>query len=488
MKIYFSDWFDVDPDALEEYGAFNISLVNDLPLFIDPFLLFTSKQEEYRKLHGQMIAYLRFLRDQAAGGHVDEGLLHSWYMFPEVKQLWLGFSLKGNSGSGLGIDFARALHQNLNLIFKDFGTEQIAKGSHLEKVCLIQDGVGRDCISDFTANLIKEYLLEYTQTFCRKHIDEKLRKVVAVPNVCFDYDKRVWCSRKYELPFVGGDYVILSPREILTKDENWINRHDLFSRFEEMVEAVPDKQLRGQVNQYLIRQLKEDATDKDRDRAYASLLREYPTLFEWYIKWKEDNGDEAVRRSKEKVAESEERFIRQFGDFIRELAKTTQFYQSKGDTLEESRARVQFLKQEIENNGAYRILYHKGIPIARESDLQLLFRLTWYATPSDFNSEVNNGRGPVDFAISRGSTDKTLVEFKLAKNSKLKQNLENQVKIYEAANRTKKSLKVIFYFSLAELTKVQEVLRELALDNDDTIYVIDCRSDNKPSASNASKD
>ncbi len=39
-EIYFTDFFKVTPEVLEEYGAFNISLINDLPLFIDPFLLF----------------------------------------------------------------------------------------------------------------------------------------------------------------------------------------------------------------------------------------------------------------------------------------------------------------------------------------------------------------------------------------------------------------------------------------------------------------
>jgi hypothetical protein len=217
-----------------------VSLINDLPLFIDPFLLFTSEKKEHRALHDGIIEYVRFLRDQAVEGGVDDGLLHSWYMFPEVKQLWLGFSLNGNRGSGLGIDFARSLHQNLNVIFKDFGNERVTQGSHLEKVCLVRSGVGRDNISDFTANLIKEYLLEYTQRFCREHVAQRMRRVVAVPNVYFDYDARVWCHKKYELPFMFGDYVILTPRELLTKDENWINRHDLFRRFEEMVEAVPD--------------------------------------------------------------------------------------------------------------------------------------------------------------------------------------------------------------------------------------------------------
>ena len=48
MKVYFSDIFNVNTSAIEEYGAFNISLINDLPLFIDPFLLFNSKKQEYQ--------------------------------------------------------------------------------------------------------------------------------------------------------------------------------------------------------------------------------------------------------------------------------------------------------------------------------------------------------------------------------------------------------------------------------------------------------
>jgi hypothetical protein len=485
MKVYFCDWFDVAPELLEQYGAFNISLINDLPLFIDPFLLFTSQNPDYRRLHDDIIEYLRFLRDQAVAGTVDKGLLHSWYMFPEVKQLWLGFSLHGNKGSGLGNDFATALHANLNVIFKNFGNEQITHGSHLEKVCLIRDGVGRDTISDFTANLIKKYLLEYTQTFAREHITTDLRRTVAVPNVRFDYNTRGWCSERFDLPYALDDYVILTPRDLLTKDENWINRHDMFHRFEQIVEASPDYQLRSQVNQYLARQLTKKSTKEDRTRAYDSLLRQYPALIEWYIRWKEDHGDQAVHDSQLKVSDSEEQFINQFGSLIQKLEAETEFYKHGIDTLEECRARIRFLKAEIENNGAYRLFYHKGQPIQRESDLQILYRLTWFATPSDFNSEVNNGRGPVDFTISRGSKDKTIVEFKLAKNSKLKQNLEGQVKIYEDANRTRKSLKVIFYFSDDERQKVQRVLKELKLEGDESITLIDCRRDNKPSASNA---
>jgi len=146
---FFSDRFGIDADVLEQYGALDVSLVADLPLFIDPFLLFNSKKTEYRQLHDELIRYLIFLRDKSQKGDVSDALLRVWYCFPEVKQTWLGFSLEGNKGSGLGIDFARALHQNLHRLFPKFGVEKITKGSHIEKVCLIRDGVGRDNISDF---------------------------------------------------------------------------------------------------------------------------------------------------------------------------------------------------------------------------------------------------------------------------------------------------------------------------------------------------
>ncbi len=79
--------------------------------------------------------------------------------------------------------------------------------------------------------------------------------------------------------------------------------------------------------------------------------------------------------------------------------------------------------------------------------MHLLFKLVWEGSPSSVDAEVNNGRGPVDFKVSRGSADKTLVEFKLASNSQLERNIENQVSIYEKANKTTQSFKVIMFFT-----------------------------------------
>jgi hypothetical protein len=134
IQLYFSDFFRVSPYLLEKYGAFNISLINDLPVFIDPFLIFNSKDPEYQQLHEEIIRYVRFLRAKSLQKNVNDGLLKAWFHFGEVRQNWLGYSEIGNKGSGLGPNFARKLNLNLYSIFSNFGQEKITRGSHLEKL------------------------------------------------------------------------------------------------------------------------------------------------------------------------------------------------------------------------------------------------------------------------------------------------------------------------------------------------------------------
>ncbi|WP_245321844.1 hypothetical protein [Mesorhizobium sp. WSM1497] len=91
----------------------------------------------------------------------------------------------------------------------------------------------------------------------------------------------------------------------------------------------------------------------------------------------------------------------------------------------------------------------------------------------------------MDFKASRGRNDKTLVEMKLAKNTKLKKNLENQVELYQAASDAKKAIKAIIYFNVSEMAKVKSVLKDLKLTDHPDVVLIDARRDNKPSASKA---
>ena len=483
MKIYFSDFFDLPPEKLEAYGAFDPSLINDLPLFIDPFLLFNSDKPEYQKLHDEIIKYVAFLRDRSEEKGISKGLIKAWFMFPEVKQTWFGYSNIGNGGSGLGQKFAKSLNENLNTVFTTFGAEEITDGSHLEKLCLIRDGVGKDNISDFTTNLIKKYLLDYTQKFSEQNIDNRYLSEHLVDKVEFNYKTRTWLAKSYMLPTFQGDYVLLTPKDILTKDDNWINKSDMIGNFRGILESIPNDQLRAQLNDYLARMLPEGPDKKEFDKAVVQTIIKFPQYIDYFIKLKEDNGDQAVALSELKVSETEYLFIQKVKELVTNLKQETDFYKQPSSSLEEAHQRVLFLKQMIENNDGYRFFYVKGNPIKREQDLQLLFKLTWFATKYDVNAEVNNGRGPVDFKISHGSKDKSLVEFKLASNNKLKQNLKHQVEIYEAANCTHQSIKVILYFDDAELTKLINVMNELKLKEDKGLVLIDARP-NKVSASN----
>jgi hypothetical protein len=488
--VYFSGYFKVTQDVIERYGAFNISLVTDLPLFIDPFLLFNSKNPQYRKLHDDIIKYLRFLKDKSLTQSIDSGALKAWYTFQEVKQNWLGFTAIGNRGNGLGPDFAKALNENLVRVFETPGQKQITQGSHLEKLCLIKDGVGRDNISDFTTNLIKGFLLEYSQTFAQRHISPDLRATFRVERSYFNYRTESWEERTYDLPKFNGSYVILTPKALLTKDDTWINKEDLINDFDQIPTMIDDDELRFKVNNYFLSQLSLDPgkrpTKKERAAAAAATFQKFaPELIDYYIKFKEDQGEQATSISGRKVAFSEALYIEQVQQFRAGL-QNTGFYLPTATSYEEARKKINDLKGYIENNDGYRLFYYNGERIHGETELQLLFGLVCHnSTLSDVNREPNNGRGPVDATLSRGRLDKTLVEFKLASNTKLGQNLQKQVAIYQKANGTQLSFKVIVYFSEDELLKVSAILNKLGLAGNPQIILIDARNDNKLSASNA---
>jgi hypothetical protein len=456
-------------------------------LFIDPFLLFNSERPEYIELHKGIIKYITFLRDKSRNGDIDNGLIEAWFKFPEVKQTWLGFSVMGNGGSGLGGKFATALNENLFTIFTDFGTENVTQSGHLEKLCLIQEGVGKDNISDFSTNLIKHFLLQYTETFAKRFIDEGLRKKINVNKAYFNYETQSWVSMEYELPFLLNDYVLLTPINLLTKDTTWINKVDLLDKFHQLPESLGNTVLRSQVNNYFISQLPVDFTKSDEKKAAQKTIAKYPELIDHYIKLKEEDGDSAVNLSESKVADSKSLYVDGYKELTEVLNSNTDFYQiNPKNSYDESMKRVLFLKDVVENKDGYRYFFNEnGEPIRKEEDVQILYRLTWYATPYDVNREVNNGSGPVDFKVSSGSKDKNIVEFKLASNTALEQGLSKQVDIYEVANNTKQSIKVIFCFTEGDQVRVNVILKSLGRINNESIVMVDARKDNKPSASKA---
>ena len=486
-RFYFSDIFGVGEEDLEEHGAFNISLITDLPLFIDPFLLFNSEDDQYHQLHESIIQYMRFLKKASVESSVPDGLLRHWFTFPEVSQNWLGFSKHGNRGRGLGKGFAEALYRNFATVFTDFGEETITQSSHIEKLCLIRDGIGRDMLSDFTANLVKGYLCEFTQRFARAHLSDSQRTVFSVRHVRFNYHTSSWTTGQFELPMLGSDYVLLTPKDILTRDEAWINRPDLIDRFRGIADALPDSVLRAQVNEYLMRVLPEDLGKKaEITVAIGKAIEKFPQVLDYYVRAKEDTGYNASSVARERIDQVQRLLVDQVRSFAGRDLVPAGFYRIGRNTYEDARRRLLFLKDVIENKGGHRIFYWKGKPIQREEDLQILYRLTWFASISDASREVNDGRGPADYKISKGAKDKTIVEFKLAKNTQLQRNLVKQAEVYEkASDSTNPSLKAIVYFDTRQLDRVNRILKQLRLQHSPHIILIDAGSGNKPSGSRA---
>ena len=487
-KVYFSDIFNVKHSIVESYGALDISLVCDNPAFVDPFLIFANSK--YKNLHDFIVDYLKFLRNLSLKeDKLSSGNFKHYYKFPEVKQAWLGYSVGGNTGLGLGKDFAGSLYKNLHKIFSKFGDEQITESSHLEKLCLVEEGVGVDKISDFTINLVKKYLLEYTQNFAQKHIDTKYLAEFSVHKVNFDFKKDIWVDARFTLPKLEikgkKEFVLLVPREILTKEDTWISKNDFLANDTAIFNTISNDELRTKINKFFYdnlavkldkkKQPEKDYSKKSKRNALLKTVWEFPEVLDYYIKYKEQNKDNALKYH---VAEPE--FINFFSDAtaLKEEIKKEKF--KKLTSFDDCISRISFFKQKLESNS--NDLYFKNKPL-QEKHLRLIFKNVTYGALFDYNSEVNNWRGPIDFIVSYGSNDKTGLELKLASNRKLKQNLLNQGKVCQGDSNLKHVIKLIFYFSDHELETASRVLKETnkSVDNKE-IFLVDCRK--KDSASN----
>ena len=129
VKLIFSEYFDIEEKELDDHGALNICLTSDLPLFIDPFLLFASDKPEYKEQHDKIVSHLILLKEIAVeeGGGANTNL----FKFPEIKQNWLGLCKYGNNGKGLGAKFAKDIIAAFNGFYSNFGEETISSAPTL---------------------------------------------------------------------------------------------------------------------------------------------------------------------------------------------------------------------------------------------------------------------------------------------------------------------------------------------------------------------
>src|SRR5262249_32964290 len=162
--------------------------------------------------------------------------------------------------------------------------------------------------------------------------------------------------------WVNDDFVLLTPKDMPTRDENWINRRDLIEGFEDVPTAIPDAQLRAAVSNYFElklarrpklegrrRKRSKDAEPTKKERATAALatMRQFPQIIDYYIRLKETTGDEAKDLSEEKVFAIEYLFIEQLQALQSILQAETDFYRVGRTTYDEAHARLGYLKDVI---------------------------------------------------------------------------------------------------------------------------------------------
>lgn len=251
----------------------------DLPLGIDPFLMFKSRDEELRRLHQIIIGHFNAGIRAVSSGRLD--LADEIFDFPEVAAIGLGYTKSGKRGSGLGGYLRDLIIETL----KASPGLQERGVLHVEEMQLLASGIGPDRISDISANILKGYLIEYTQRQAEIW-GVPLRKGVPVPHI-YDEASQSWVDSYVDLPvnFVDDEPVLFVPRRIV-RALPWINYDDFVQRdFRAYMEARRKAVAKGgQSVKPALRSTKLDV---------ANLTRQDVAIVDRYVKNREQHAGDA---------------------------------------------------------------------------------------------------------------------------------------------------------------------------------------------------
>jgi hypothetical protein len=458
------DWFDAILDV-------------DTRLFIDPFLIYNTRNALFANAHAKLIEFFSKAFELAAESeetreNIKYRTLCKMMVFPEVKEICLGYASTtdgAGSGDGYSKDVVGAIYESIRMGFKST--------SHFEDLGLFGPGIGRDRISDAAANLLKKELVEYTQDVCRRHGIP----VEPFPLGYFGYDiaNNRWSREQVELPrnpFFKDRCIILVPMSFLNDlptldaeeffDFCWANKDEILrDEFSIRIKSDVDKkkiieiakQRRDWVLEY------EHLRETTRQPVAYNLDRDPLGLYQWY-KVSQAFGKQHPIDFPDIEEQNFERnldiMIRQFVDYV-------------------------------ENNSGYKLLWNDRGTSKSEEACQLLFTgiIKHYckANNIDLSREVNLGRGPVDFKFSIGYEKRALLEVKLAKNSKFWNGLNKQLIKYMEVEHIIIGYFLVVCYNKKDLDKISDIetkTEDLAksLGYSITSIVIDA-TDSKPSAS-----
>ena len=140
---------------------FAIPFLNeDIPLYVDPFLLWKSPSQQDQALHTALVNSFNHQNWLIQKGREEEAT-RNLIIASECDEVGLGVSAK-RQGKRIGPDTANDI-LNLSRHIPEYGRFGF---THFEEIQLYVDGISKDRISDFTCNFLKSFLIDYTVQQC----------------------------------------------------------------------------------------------------------------------------------------------------------------------------------------------------------------------------------------------------------------------------------------------------------------------------------
>lgn len=200
-------------------------LLEDIPLYVDPFLLWSSSETEHKELHDKVLSFFELIRQYVVQGKIDKAA-EMLAGCEETKAVGLGYA----SGSKKGTNIGPKLIANILYAFE--GVQQLKDGHlrHFEELQLVVRLIAEDRISDTTIAILKDFFIEYTSAQAREY--KMPTRKYAVGNI-FDFKSRLWVpAKKVALPYnpIDSTPILLVPLNLL-RHLPWINYGDYYRTF-----------------------------------------------------------------------------------------------------------------------------------------------------------------------------------------------------------------------------------------------------------------
>lgn len=197
-------------------------LDEDIPLYLDPFLLWRSPSQQDQSLHTGLLNAFNHLGKQVLKGADDEAI-QTLITASECDEVGLG-----SSASRKGKRIGEAKARDVLSLFKRIPQYAQAGFRHFEEIQFFVDGISKDRISDIGCSFLKSFLIDFTQQQCRKAgIPTQARPVMV-----YDYRKNAFVLQDaVELPInpVDDSPLILVPKRWL-RFTPWLNYDDYFEK------------------------------------------------------------------------------------------------------------------------------------------------------------------------------------------------------------------------------------------------------------------